>query len=176
LSEQIGELGGVAYLEHSAGRPLEILRPTSTDDVAALVTKFDNNEAWDVVVAYRGRNATNLVHFDGTNLNIVEAKGGAGKYSSRKPVIQGSGTARISQTDPDYPEHIATAMSRSTRLDGRNQVGEMVHGSYDESNVRYTGVRTSGHERPLSQKEIDQGIVERRIQTILEHVFKREAP
>jgi|GEM_PF-2744221 len=159
LSEQIGELGGVAYLEHSAGRPLEILRPTSTDDVADLVTKFDNNEAWDVVVAYRGRNATNLVHFDGTNLNIVEAKGGAGKYSNRKPVIQGSGTTRISQTDPDYPKQIATAMTKSSRLDGRNQIGRVIRMAYRRSNVTYEGVRTAGHERNGA------------IQTILEDVF-----
>ncbi len=100
-----------------------------------------------------------MVHFDGTNLNIVEAKGGAGKYSSRKPVIQGSGTTRISQTDPDYPKQIATAMTKSSRLDGRNQIGRVIRMAYRRSNVTYEGVRTAGHERNGA------------IQTILEDVF-----
>ena len=171
ISEEFGELGGLRYLEVRTGRPLKILRPTTDEDVADLVSRFNSGRAWDDVVAYRGRNATNLVHYDGKTLHIVEAKGGAGKYGSRNRVLQDGTTVRISQTDPTYPKDIAEAMFGSARTDGRNQLGDLAIRSYSRSHVSYTGVRTSGHERPMPK-----GKTQRAISIFVEHIFLEAPP
>ena len=136
-----------------------------------MVARFNSGRAWDDVVAYRGRNATNLVHYDGKTLHIVEAKGGAEKYGSRNRLLQDGTTVRISQTNPTYPKDIAAAMTRSRRTDGRNQIGGAVLDSYKTSTVSYSAVRTNGHKMTHTSADRRQTL-----RTFLEEIFKQPTP
>lgn len=146
ISEEIGELGAVNYLESVTGRQLDLLRPTSDAAVADFARQFDAGEAWTTPVAFRGRNVTNIVYFDGEVLHIVEAKGGAGRYTDRISRLNRSGTPnRIGQTNAKYPLDVAHDMIDSPKTDGRNIIGEIVHTAYRDEVVSYVGVRTNGH-------------------------------
>ena len=113
-------------------------------------------------VAFNGRNVTNVVYFDGQTLHIIEAKGGAGKYGDRLSVtgIGDTVTNRISQTDGRYPLDVAHNMRSSRISDGRNAIGRIVERSYSADTVRYSGVRTSGHQTGESAS------------TVVEHIFR----
>lgn len=166
LSEQLGEIGGLNHLRHVGDNPnLTILRPTSPADVADLVRRFDEGVAWDEAVAFGGRNATNLVYFDGRTLHIVEAKGGSGRYIDRESssVIPGS---RIDQTHPEYPRDVAADMSRSSRTDGRNEIGDLIEEAYVADRVRYVGVRTGPYDQ----------LVNGTPDTVIENVFREPRP
>lgn len=143
LSEQLGELGGLQYLQDASGDgALRILRPTSDADVADLVRAFDEGRPWDTAVAFGGSRATNLVHFDGTTLRIVEAKGGDGRYGDRVANLVGTPTGRIDQTHPQYPRDVADDMAESKLTDGRRDIGPIIEQAYQEKTVEYVAVRT----------------------------------
>ena len=147
LSEEIGELGAVDHLQDITGRDVGILRPTSDADVADLIDRFDDGVAWDDAVAFNGRNVTNIVYFDGQTLHIIEAKGGASTFGDRvSSTGRGGPDGRISQTDPEYPLDVSFDMQNSGINDGRNGIGALVEDAYDTRSVRYSGVRTSGHQ------------------------------
>jgi len=158
ISEEIGEHGAADYVEEVTGRQLDITRPTTDADVADLVDRFDNGEAWDEVVAFNGRNATNMVYYDGETLHIIEAKGGAGTYGDRASNLNAG--QRISQTDPNYPLDVAQDMMNSSRTDGRNSIGDLIEQAFEEDTVSYVGVRSAGHNTGGE------------VETTLEHIFR----
>jgi hypothetical protein len=132
------------YLQDVAGRTdLTLFRPGSDADVAGLVDNFAAGEAWPHAVAYNGRNATNIVYFDGDTLHIIEAKGGDAAYGTRNSVSVLPDT-RISQTHPQYPRDVAWNMRNSPLPDGRSDIGYLIEEAYSQGNVRYVGVRTGG--------------------------------
>jgi Pre-toxin TG len=142
ISEELGEAGALDYARQVSGEDsLPLFRPQADADVSDLVDRVDSGQAWDRAVAYNGRNATNVMYFDGETLHIVEAKGGGGQYGDRASVAVNP-PQRISQTDPDYPRDVAANMSSSSRSDGRNAMGDLIERMYDENNVRYVGIRT----------------------------------
>lgn len=147
ISETIGELGAVDYLEQVTGRGgLDILRPTSDADVAGLIDDFDAGVGWDQPVAFGGARATNVVYYDGQTLHIVEAKGGAGRYGDRASTLGiGNDKGRISQTEWNYPRDVAADMANSPKADGRNAMGDLIEDAYQDDIVSYTTTRTTGH-------------------------------
>ncbi|MBX9246484.1 pre-toxin TG domain-containing protein [Actinotalea ferrariae] len=167
LSEELGEIGGMSYVRDVAGNPnVSILRPTSSADVADLVRRFEDGVPWDDAVAFGGRNATNLVYFDGKTLHIIEAKGGSGRYIDRESVSVLPNGGRISQTDPQYPRDVAADMSSSSRTDGRNEIGDLIEDAYAADQVRYVGVRTGPYDQ----------LVNGTPDTVVENVFREPRP
>ena len=125
---------------HHGGAPP---RPQSAADVKDF-EKLTEGVPWHGAVAFGGRNATNLVYWDGKTLHIIEAKGGTSTYGTR--VVNNldgypPGT-RISQTNPHYPEDVARDMMNSPKTDGRNQIGQAIVRAYQDGTVSYVGVRT----------------------------------
>lgn len=159
LSEQLGERGGQQYLSETTGRPVGILRPATDADVAPLLDRVDQGQAWPHAVAYGGRNATNLVYFDGDKLIIIEAKGGGSGYGDRGSNLYDG--RRILQTHPSYPRDVAVDMSGSPKTDGRNDIGDLIERFYKAERVEYVGVRTGGY----------GDLVAGQPQVRLEHVF-----
>ncbi|MGY4644480.1 pre-toxin TG domain-containing protein [Cellulomonas sp. URHB0016] len=150
ISEQLGELGARQYLRDVSGDPnLALLRPTSPADVADLVRQFGDGEPWDVAVAFSGKNVTNVVHFDGSTLHVVEAKGGGSGYADRQSVFVDR-TRRIDQTDPLYPRDVADSMQGSAIADGRQEIGSLIEEAYSDLQVRYVGVRTGPYAELLA--------------------------
>lgn len=143
---------------------IDVLRPASTADVTPLMEQVARGEAWDDAVAYGGRNATNLVYFDGNDLYIFEAKGGGSAYGDRASTLN-PGT-RISQTDPNYPLDVAENMQNSPLADGRNEIGELIADMYETDRVHYLSVRTGSY----------QDLAAGNPRIIVEHVFKEPQP
>lgn len=143
LSEQIGEEGALRHLQDVTGNDaLTVLRPASDADVADYADLFANGQPWPNAVAFGGRNATNVVYFDGQTMHILEAKGGSSSYGDRWSSVVDPGN-RIEQTDPRYPLDVANDMSRSSKTDGRNTIGDLIADAYKGNDqVRYVGVRT----------------------------------
>jgi len=144
-AEELGERGAVQHLSEASGREVGLLRPPRDADVEPVLDLVDQGQAWPSAVAYNGRNATNLVWFDGHKLVIVEAKGGSGGYGTRlAQVVRDSlgRLGRISQTHPYCPRDVAFGMSRSSLTDGRNAIGDLIEDVYLTDRVEYIGVRT----------------------------------
>lgn len=144
-AEELGERGAVQHLQETSGRDIGLLRPRRDADVEPLLELVDSGQAWPSAVAYNGRNATNLVWFDGQKLLIVEAKGGSGGYGTRQALVvrdQQGVLSRISQTHPEYPRDVAFGMSRSSLPDGRQLIGDLIAEMYRARQVEYIGVRT----------------------------------
>lgn len=150
LAEQIGEAGGLQHLQDITRQPgLEVIRPVRNADVAGLEQGFDAGQAWPHAVAFNGRNATNLVYFDGKTLHIIEAKGGDAAYGTRiSKAVDPS--KRMSQTHPQYPQDVAYDMMNSGRADGRNEIGAVIERAYQADRVRYVGVRTGTRSQILN--------------------------
>ena len=166
IAEKIGEIGALQYARHVSGKEgLTLLRPTSSTDVEQLVQHVNTGHAWDHAIAYNGRNAVNIVYFDGKTLHIIEAKGGGGKYLDRESVIVVP-EERISQTHPDYPRDVAQNMAESPLTDGRNELGKVIKEMYRAEQVRYVGVRTGPY------ADLSAG----NPKIIIEHVFKEPLP
>lgn len=130
LAEQLGEAGAERYLRDVTGEAnLTLLHPTADADVAGYAGMLARGEAWPHAVAFRGSYATNVAHFDGQSLHIVEAKGGSSAYGDRMSVQVQQGK-RISQTDPEYPRDVAANMRESKLTDGRNEIGSAIEAAY----------------------------------------------
>ena len=142
ITEQLGESGALTYLRAVTDpRSIGLLRPVSDTDVADLADLVAAGQPWYEAVAFGGRNATNLVYFDGETLHIVEAKGGSGPYGTRTSHLIKRGR-RISQMNPEYPQDVAHDMQNSSIADGRNTIGVIIDNAYEDRIVRYVGVRT----------------------------------
>jgi len=128
---------------------LELFKPGSPADVAGLVTRIDNGQAWDRAVVFGGRNATNVIYYDGKTLHIIEAKGGSGRYSDRTSTFVDKGT-EIKQKDPQYPRDVAYDMTNSPKTDGRHEIGDVIEKMYEQKQVRYVGVRTGPYTQLVS--------------------------
>src|SRR2546430_1772823 len=70
-SEEMGESGAVAWLNHRTGQNLTISRPKSA---APFARTFTNGVAWPDAVAFNGAGVADVVHWDGTMVHVVEAK------------------------------------------------------------------------------------------------------
>jgi len=168
ISEQLGEAGALDYARQVSGDDaLPLFRPLADADVADLVARVDQGRAWDRAIAYNGRNAVNVVYFDGRHLHIIEAKGGGGRYADRQSVFVRPGR-RIDQTDPEYPRDVAAAMAASSRSDGRNAIGALIERMYREQNVRYVGIRTGPYDQIASAGG--------RPRIVVEHIFRDPPP
>ncbi|MGH9153889.1 MAG: hypothetical protein ACRD03_16190 [Acidimicrobiales bacterium] len=120
-------------------------RPTADADVAGYADMLDTGEAWPGAVTFGGTRATNIVHWDGETLHVIEAKGGSSAYGDRLSSVVRPGQ-RISQTDPQYPRDVADDMMESSLRDGRNEIGDAIDRAYRRREVRYVSVRTGGRD------------------------------
>jgi len=106
---------------------------------------------------------TNLVHYDGRTLHVVEAKGGNGQCIDRVSSLEPP--KRIAQTDEFYPRDVAADMQKSRLTDGRHELGRLIRRAYQSEDVRYVGVRTGPREELLSGTP----------QTVVEKIIKEVA-
>jgi hypothetical protein len=155
-SEAMGESGAVAYLNDETGEDLDLFRPKKSDPFDLSIT---NNDPWSEAVAFNGAGVSDVVHWDGTSLYVVEAKGG---NSALKPagasgrmrkyydngdkvpqlVRQSQGAPRLSQGTIPYLMDIAYSMQDSTNADGRSEIGRAILSAAENGTLRYVPVST----------------------------------
>jgi hypothetical protein len=155
-SEEMGESGAVAWLNHRTGQNLTISRPKAA---APFARTFTNGVAWPDAVAFNGAGVADVVHWDGTAVHVVEAKGGGSalktgpfgrtqKYDPETGEIrplqirQSASPPKVDQGTVEYLTDIAYNMYHSTNQDRRASVGKAILDAVEGGNLEYFAVST----------------------------------
>jgi hypothetical protein len=163
-SEQMGESGAVVWLNHRTGQNLTLSRPKAA---APFTGTFTNGVAWPDAVAFNGAGVADVVHWDGSALHVVEAKGGGsalkigpfgrtqkydpetGEMKSQR-IRQSSDAPKVDQGTVDYLTDIGYNMYHSPNKDRRASVGKAILDAVEDGNLEYVAVSTK-----IEQGKID---------------------
>jgi hypothetical protein len=155
-SEEMGESGAVAWLNDRTGQNLTISRPKAA---APFTRTFTNGVPWPDAVAFNGAGVADVVHWDGTAVHVVEAKGGGSalkvgpfgrtqKYDPEtgemksQQIRQSASPPKVDQGTVEYLTDIAYNMYNSTNPDRRASVGKAILKAVENGNLEYFAVST----------------------------------
>ncbi|MFC0433846.1 RHS repeat-associated core domain-containing protein [Kutzneria buriramensis] len=160
-SEAMGEAGAVDYLKKTTGNDdIGMTTASRTNPLDPEKYKMEAGKPWPDAVAFNGANVSDVVHWDGKNLHVVEAKGGTSeltggdvdgrvqKYDHTTGELRPykdrvDNPMRMDQGSQRYLTDVAHSMTHSKIPDGRNHIGQTILDAQANGTVKYTPVGTA---------------------------------